>query len=186
MLGPKGAEHRTRHPPGELVFEGRNTYSFWSPLDREFLLAMVKLGHYKKYEFIDPFWATFFFAQLDYTNEQAYLTNASADANALILSQHENSALSVALAVGNITNTGLAYAEYIITNPPALKPTPSIFGNLNFAWTPVASKYLLESTNNLANHGWTGQVIPPRPVGGDYAANFKTMNGIAFFRLHLP
>jgi hypothetical protein len=174
------------NPPSELVFEGRNTYSFWSPLDREFLLAMVKLGHYKKYEFIDPFWTSFFFAQLDYTNEQSYLTNASADANALSLSKHENSALSVALAVGSVTNTGLAYAEYILTNPPTLNLATTNYGVLNFVWTPVASKYLLESTKNLTTHSWTAQTISPRPVGEDYAASVKTTNGDAFFRLHLP
>jgi hypothetical protein len=182
----KERDNELASPPSQLVFEGRNTYSFWSPLDREFLLAMVKLGHYKQYEFIDPFWTTFFFAQLDYTNEQAYLTNANADANAVVLNTHENTAVNAALNAGTVTVTGLAYAEYIVTNPPVLNLAPANAGCVNFTWTPVASEYLLEQAGSLSVPAWMSQTIPPRVVGDDYSASFQTTNQAAYFRLHLP
>jgi hypothetical protein len=182
----KERDSELANPPSQLVFQGRNTYSFWSPLDREFLLCMVKLGHYKHYEFIDPFWATFFFACLDYTNQQPYLTNLTADANAAVLISHENSAVKAALSAGQVTDTGSAYAEYILTTPPTLRFAITNSGYLNLAWTAVASRYLLEQTNNLAAETWTPQTIPARAVGEDYSASFGTTNQGGFFRLRLP
>jgi hypothetical protein len=173
-------------PPSQLVFQGRNTYSFWSPLDREFLLSMVKLAHYKQYEFIDPFWTTYFFAYLDYTNEQSAITNLSANAAAEVLNANENSATAAALAAGDVTNTGVAYAEYIQTNLPTLNIVKTNAGYLAFTWTPVASKYLLEATNDLTAPGWSSLTIPARAVGSDYGAWFQMTNHLAFFRLHLP
>jgi hypothetical protein len=174
-------------PPSQLVFEGRNAYSFWSPLDREMLLCMVKLAHYKEYEFIDPFFTDYFFAYLDYTNMQPYLNGLSADAAGSLLNSKEYNATYAALNAGTITNTGLAYEEYTDTNPPALNQMSTNSGNLAFTWTPVASKFILESTNNLTvRSNWISQTIPMRTVGADYLASFETTNRTAFYRLRLP
>jgi hypothetical protein len=174
-------------PPSQQVFEGRNAYSFWSPLDREMLLCMVKLAHYKQYEFIDPFFTDYFFAYLDYTNVQPLLTGLTANQAGTLLNNTEYGNSIAAVTAGTYTNTGLAYEEYMSTNPPTLNLIPTNAGNLAFSWTPVASEYLLESTNTLAaSASWIPQAIPPRTVGEDYAAGFITTNRTAFFRLRLP
>ena len=45
---------------------GRNAFSFWQPLDKKFLEAIVNLAHYKKFEYISPFWSNYFFSYMDY------------------------------------------------------------------------------------------------------------------------
>jgi hypothetical protein len=173
--------------PSQQVFEGRNTYSFWSPLDRETLLCMVKLAHYKHYEFVDPFFTDYFFAYLDYTNMQPLLTGLTANQAGTLLNNTEYQAAIAAVTAGTYTNTGLAYEEYMSTNPPTLNLISTNTGTLAFSWTPVASEYLLESTNTLeASANWIPQTILPRAVGQDYSASFKATNPTAFYRLHLP
>jgi hypothetical protein len=174
-------------PPSQLVFEGRNSYSFWSPLDREMLLCMVKLAHYKQYEFVDPFFTDYFFAYLDYTNMQPLLAGLSADAAASLLNSKEYQVAYAAINAGTLTNTGVAYKEYMSTSPPTLNLFPASGSALAFSWTPVAGKYLLEATSNLAAPAsWPAQPIPARTVGGDYSASFAMTNRAMFFRLRLP
>ncbi|MGC9941472.1 MAG: hypothetical protein ABSE48_06525 [Verrucomicrobiota bacterium] len=183
----KERDNELASPPSQLVFEGRNTYSFWSPLDREMLLCMVKLAHYKQYEFIDPFFTDYFFAYLDYTNMQPYLIGLSPDAAGSFLNSQEYSAAYAAISTGTLTNSGVAYEEYMSTNQPVLELFPTNGNNLAFSWTPLASAYVLESTNVLTGAGnWIAQTMPPRAVGADYSAIFKTTNGTAFYRLRLP
>jgi hypothetical protein len=173
-------------PPSQTVFQGRNTYSFWSPLDEEFLLCMAKVGHWKQFEFIDPFWTDYYFAYLDYTNEQSKISGLSEAAASPILNADENAAAYAALAAGTATNTGLAYQEYSRTNPPTLNLKLTNGNSLNLTWTPVAVHYLLEQTNNLLASNWTALTIPTRPVGADYAATIQATNQAGFIRLHLP
>jgi len=183
----KERDSELANPPSNLVFEGRDTYSFWAPLDREMQLCMVKLGHCKQYEFIDPFWTDHFFAYLDYTNMQPLLTGLTADQAASLLQTTEQKTAATNVNNNIFTDTGLAYAEYIVTNPPMLNLIPTNSGTLAFSWTPVASKYLLEATNNLtARTNWISQTVPSRTVGQDYSASFKATNRTAFYRLRLP
>jgi hypothetical protein len=182
----KERDSELAHPPSQTVFQGRNTYSFWSPLDEEFLLCMVKVGQWKQFEFIDPFWTDFYFAYLDYTNEQSEISGLSEAAASPILNSDENTAVYSALAAGNSTNTGLAYQEYSQTNPPALNFTLTGGNSLNLTWTPVAVNYLLEQTNNLLAANWTSLAIPARPVGAGYSTTIKTTNKLGFIRLRLP
>jgi len=43
-----------------------NAFSFWSPLDARFLRIIVKLAHWQKLEFVDPFFTMYFFTYLNY------------------------------------------------------------------------------------------------------------------------
>ena len=49
----------------DKVFK-RDMYSFWIPLDIQFLEFMVKLAKIKNIEYISPFWTTYFFGYVDY------------------------------------------------------------------------------------------------------------------------
>ena len=174
------------NPPSQLVFEGRNTYSFWSPLDREMLLCMVKLAHYQQYEFIDPFFTEYFFAYLNYTNEQPRIAGLAGAAAGTKLNSDEDAALSLALAAGGVTSTGQAYEEYASTASPVLDPSPRNSGYLTFSWTAVASEYQLEQSTNLTLGSWTVPHAAPRAVGADYTNSFGLTNKEAFYRLYLP
>lgn len=174
------------NPPSQLVFQGRNTYSFWSPLDEEFLLCMVKVGYYKQFEFIDPFWTDYYFAYLDYTNEQTAISGLSPNTAAGVLNSNENAAVYMALGVGAVTNTGLAFQEYSQANPPLLRLTQPNQGILDLTWTPVADHYVVEQSYNLRAPIWTSLTVPSRTLGADYSATVETTNNVEYFRLRLP
>jgi hypothetical protein len=53
---------------------GRDPYSFWVPLDQEFLNIMVKLSHYLKLEYLSPFWMQYLYAYVDYDPSTANLS----------------------------------------------------------------------------------------------------------------
>jgi hypothetical protein len=182
----KEYDNELANPPSQLVFEGRNTYSFWSPLDREMLLCMVKLAHYQQYEFIDPFFTEYFFAYLDYTNEQPRISGLAADAAGTKLNSDEDAALSTALAAGESTGTALAYQEYMSTNPPSLDLIPSFPSYLTLSWTAVASEYQLEQSKNLTSRSWSVPKPAARTIGADYTNSFWMTNKQAYYRLDLP
>jgi hypothetical protein len=52
----------------------RDAYSFWAPLDQEFLDTMVKFSRVYDVAYISPFWTDCFFAYLDYTPSTMGLT----------------------------------------------------------------------------------------------------------------
>ena len=169
----------------QLVFQGRDTYSFWSPLDAEFLLCMVKIGHWKQFEFIDPFWTSCYFAHLDYTSEQSSISNLSANAAATVLNSDENAAVYAALSAGVATNTGLAYQEYSRPGPPILQFTRS-GSQMMLDWTPVAVNFLLEQSPSLSAPVWSSLPVPARMPGNDFIASDSFTNRAGFYRLYQP
>ena len=46
----------------------RDVFNFWEPVDEAFINVLVKLAHYKKFEYISPFWTKYFFGYLDYAS----------------------------------------------------------------------------------------------------------------------
>lgn len=100
----------------------RDVYSFWQPLDKKFLGDLVKLAHYKQFDYISPFWSNYFFAYFEYKD----IKNTPE-------SKLLNEALKAGIAnaqAGKITETGLFYKELIgggttIPTPgPTFIPTP--------------------------------------------------------------
>lgn len=173
-------------PPSQLVFEGRNTYGFWAPLDVEMELTMIKLAHYKQFEFVDPFFTEYFFASLDYTNEQPRIAGLSPDAAGTQLNEDELAASSAAVAAGNITNAGGAWMEYTPSTTPALSLFSATPASLGLTWTALASEFNLEQSTNLSLPNWLPMSVPARAVGGDYTNFILISNRQAYFRLHNP
>lgn len=67
--------YKTMEPGGgdnvaasEEVFK-RDAYSFWQPLDEEFLRVMVKMCDQLQIDFFSPFWSTFLFGYIDYNSQ---------------------------------------------------------------------------------------------------------------------
>jgi hypothetical protein len=52
----------------------RDAFSFWAPIDEQFLVSMVKFCRMYHVEYLSPFWANFFFASLDYSQDNADLS----------------------------------------------------------------------------------------------------------------
>jgi hypothetical protein len=173
-------------PPSQLVFEGRNTYGFWAPLDVEMELTMIKLAHYKQFEFVDPFFTEYFFASLDYTNEQSHIAGLSADAAGTQLNADELAASIAAIAAGNITNAGSAWMEDTPAALPALTVCSATPTSLGLTWTALASEFDLEESTNLSLPKWLSLSVPARAVGGNYTNFIPTSNRQAYFRLYKP
>ena len=173
--------------PSPQVFQSRSAYSFWSPLDREFLLCMVKLGYWKQFEFIDPFWSYFFMTNLDYYQMQPLVTNLPESQAALIVNQVELQDIYPAALDGQQTVIGQGYAEYIQSGPPALRiMSTNSPHSLALAWTPVALNFLLEQKTNLSAATWSSLPVPPRPTGCDFTAAVGATNATGFYRLRQP
>ncbi len=53
----------------------RDVFSFWAPLDQQFLASMVKLAQIEHIEYLSPFWTNYFFSYLEYNKSNAGLSN---------------------------------------------------------------------------------------------------------------
>jgi hypothetical protein len=84
----------------------RDVYSFWQPLDSEFLEILVNLASYKGYEFISPFWSKYFFGYLDYETMPKNLTYKQ-------LAQLSNQKAVQNIMSHTLTDTGLNYQKLI-------------------------------------------------------------------------
>lgn len=89
---------------GEVL--SRDIFSFWEPLDKKFLEGLVKLAHYKKVDYISPFWSTNFFGVVEYTKETAGVGPLAR----LSLGRRE---AYKNLHVGRLTETGKFYRQLI-------------------------------------------------------------------------
>jgi len=96
----------TRDP---IVIFGRDYFDFWVPLDREYIRLILKIAHMKKFDFVSPFWSTFFFSYLSYkeavnlnTAERKRMNNRRAAKN---------------VNAGIFSTMGLSYREMLKNGP---------------------------------------------------------------------
>lgn len=87
----------------------RDVYSFWAPLDQEFLANLVTFANVAQVSYISPFWTSYFFSYVNYT--------PSVDAE----SYQQLSTLGATQAVQNLmngtfTSTGNYYSQLIQKN----------------------------------------------------------------------
>jgi hypothetical protein len=132
----------------DLIYE-RNNYSFWEPLDPQFLQVISNLANYERFTFISPFWINYFFAYMDYT-----AANSSSIPAAMQLS---------ITGMDNClyTSTALAYENAILPAPdteaPQVPAPPSIVldgSSVQLQWKATTDNvgvagYLLYKNNQL-------------------------------------
>jgi hypothetical protein len=178
---------------GGDTFNGRNVYSCFAPLDREFHLCMVKAAYYERMDFIEPYWSEYYFSSLDYNQTQPYvqsLVNANLTSDQIgVALQNTNQALVLpALAANQQTAVAQGYAEYLQSGPPSLQIVNNTDGSINLDWSPVALNFKLEHKFHLESSisNWTALPIPQRAPGADYSTNIAGAKDREFFRLHQP
>ncbi len=88
----------------------RDSYSFWAPLDQEFMRLIVKFARAKRLEYVSFFNDKYFFTNLDYDQ----VTNTKGRA----LEQLSNQSLQQALKTHKFTDTGLYYKKLIASTGP--------------------------------------------------------------------
>jgi len=87
----------------------RDAYSFWAPLDQEFLAAMVNFSRLYGVAYLSPFWSGFFFAYVDFSKS---ISGLSYTDTAKLATQ----AQSTSLLEGKFTTTGETYRALISQN----------------------------------------------------------------------
>lgn len=88
----------------------RDSFSFWAPLDQQFLASMARFSRQYRVEFVSPFWSSFFFGQLDYSPDVAALSYGEITARA-------NRIEAQNLLADKFTPTGEFYKKLIQQNP---------------------------------------------------------------------
>ncbi len=101
------------------LFE-RDIYSFWEPLDTQFLRVMVKGAHWKRFVFLSPFWSRMLYGgYVDYDEAQRVMRGPEGAAR---LFASSNRRAAEGLKAGTFSRTGQAYGRMIQEASPA---TPS-------------------------------------------------------------
>lgn len=98
----KASPRELRSNPTAPSIFARDVYSFWAPLDSEFLEAMARLGRAEGVEYISPFWTKYFFAYLDFGKTGLF-------AGPKQLTSQVDKAMVTALMAGKYSPTGEAY-----------------------------------------------------------------------------
>ncbi len=84
----------------------RDAYSFFAPLDQEFLYDVVGLAHLMGAEYLSPFWSGYLFSYIDYSQEAAALPYGQ-------LTALVNRQQTANLVAGSFSDTGLYYGRLI-------------------------------------------------------------------------
>mgnify|MGYP005811739365 CR=1 FL=1 len=97
------------------VLYGRDVYSFWAPLDQQFLQALADFAYYKNLAFVSAFWTEYFRGYIDYDSSTSGM-------NFYQLDQAATGVQSANKAVGAYTSTGHAWESIILAAPDATPP----------------------------------------------------------------
>jgi fibronectin type 3 domain-containing protein len=116
----------------------RNNFSFWAPLDTQFLQAMVDFSYYENLLFATPFWEEYFFGYVDYNTTTAAMTPAALNA-AAVAAQTPN------MLIGAYSTTGHNWETSILPGPDTTPPsspvltTSGVYPNsVNVVWAATA------------------------------------------------
>jgi hypothetical protein len=85
---------------------GRDAFSFWAPLDQEFLATLVRTAKIANIDYISPFWTMEFFSYIDYNATTATLPYSQ-------LVNTVNQAASQHIVNDTFSSTGLYYQQFI-------------------------------------------------------------------------
>ena len=92
-------------PPVNAALLSRDVYSFWEPLDNQYLEVLAITAHKENYSIVAPFWSNYFFAYLDYNDPSL------AGLDPMELYDRAYSAAYQAVLAGQTTGLGRAYGE---------------------------------------------------------------------------
>ncbi len=109
-LKARDSELQSGISPGtDPTIFARDPYSFWEPIDQQFLRAMSRFAQFKRLRFFSAFWEKYLFAYLDYDQVQAMVP--APDAAAVI--ELASAAAADAIVNNRVSGTGLFYRSLI-------------------------------------------------------------------------
>jgi fibronectin type 3 domain-containing protein len=131
-------------PPSVLY--ARDVFSFWAPIDNQFLQAMTNWAYYENLEYLAAFWTTYFRAYLNYDSSTQNLAPNQ------LLPMVQNAA-GAAITVPAVTNTGTAWPGYIV-NPADTTPPSAPAVTATLYPTQIALKWP-PATDNVGVYKYT-------------------------------
>jgi chitodextrinase len=130
-----------------IQLRSREVFSFWGPLDAQFLHTMEVFGGSTRMAFMNPFVSYCFFAYLDYSK-----TLAATPPDELMDMQHKASNLANKDAA--FSSTGIAYYQSIVSPPDTAPPSvPAGVGAVSRAPTTSLVNWTA-STDNIGVAGY--------------------------------
>lgn len=131
--------------PASLLFS-RDVFSFWAPVDAQFLQAITNWCYYQNLEFAAVFWSDYLRAYITYDTTTQSLPPAQ-------LFSLAETAAGAAITTPAVTSTGTSWYNFIV-NPADLTPpgapvvTPTLYPNqVVLNWPP--------STDNVGVYRYT-------------------------------
>jgi hypothetical protein len=95
----------------------RDAYSFWQPLDQQFLKDVVDLARAQEFEYASAYWSQYLFAYLDYAVAKDYsYTQTMMEVSAQAMAN---------IRAGVLSPTGQYYADLIAAPSPGPTATPA-------------------------------------------------------------
>ena len=107
LMKERDSEFSTINSLTDCSIMARDAFSFWAPLDQQFLNTMAKLSYWKQAQFFSAYWTKYFYAYLDYnqvssqTPQQIFALSDSTSQAAMSSNQFTGTALAYQTAIGN-------------------------------------------------------------------------------------
>jgi fibronectin type 3 domain-containing protein len=156
------------------VLYGRDVYSFWAPLDQQFLQALVDFGYYKQLLFVSPFWTEYFRGYIDYDSSTSGL-------NFYQLNQAASTVQSGNVMVGVYTSTGHAWEGMILPTRDVTPPSVPVLA-LQTNTSGLVTVTWGASTDNVGTAGYNvyrdGTLLGPVNLTTYYDTNVT--NGTSY------
>jgi hypothetical protein len=105
------SEYSTVNVRTNCLIYSRDPFSFWSPLDQQFLNALVKFSFWEHALLLSPYWTKYFYAYLDYSQVNTMTPKG-------IFTRSDAVSLT-AMTNGQLTSTALAWQTLAGPSPPA-------------------------------------------------------------------
>jgi uncharacterized protein (TIGR03437 family) len=165
----------------EASYYARDTFSFWAPVDTAFVEAFVNFANWKGLIYVSPFWTRYFWAYLNYNQEQS--VGAALDMDSSVAEQILNDATTQFVnAIQNSTPptfTGQAYQGAIAT--AEVKAVTSVSA-ANYGATVAPNSIVSLFAANIATEVSVATNPPPAPLPtslGGVSATITDISGNA-------
>ncbi|MGD0870561.1 MAG: hypothetical protein ABSB88_13470 [Bryobacteraceae bacterium] len=146
---------------------GRDPFSFWAPLDQQFLTELAKIAWWKQLALVSAYWSDYFHAYLPYNAAYAALSYNP-------LRDDEIQAFSTAIQNNQYTSTGVAWQNLIAT-PVGM---PALVSAANAQAGPVAPDSIVSLFgSNLATSTASAPAMAPPTVLAGTSLTFSEGSG---------
>jgi hypothetical protein len=123
----------------------RDAFSFWEPLDKQFLASIAKSARLAGIEYISPFWTTFFFSYINYDPATAQLPYNE-------ISAMVNKAATRNMMARKFSSTGEFYGELVGTQYSTTRTTST-------AIDATSALTIQKTDNGLGVRGYQATLI---------------------------